>query len=517
MRTNKIWLTVCWVFFILQLAAEALSLYAIIRLDMLPAKYTLVLVGIYALGLLVTGLMMFISPRWPSHASVRRTIACILAVLIIALCVMAYLAVSKLHSTVSQIVEEPDDTVVREVYVLTDDPAQSISDAAGYIFGIVENYDEAYTELAIAAIEDAVGGTVTTKAYATVYEMIDALYAGECGAIILNSGYLGFLELEEAYMDFEERTRILYEAPIDTALLPPEETQPDDGADVTEPEETEPAEPAELKSISQRPFIVYISGSDTRNYYLSKKGRNDVNILAVVNPLTHQVLLLNTPRDYYIPNPAGGGRLDKLTHCGVYGVDCSIKALANLYDTDVDYYARINFTGFEKLVDAMGGITVNSSYGFTAGGYTIVKGINHFDGAQALVFARERYQLPGGDNARGKNQMKVIQAMIAKLTSGTTILSNYAGILDSLSGMFATSVEMQEISELVKLQLDKMPTWNVQTFAVTGSTGRAITYSMPGSNLSVMFQNEAYVNHAKDLINRVLSGQTLTAADMELP
>ena len=138
----------------------------------------------------------------------------------------------------------------------------------------------------------------------------------------------------------------------------------------------------------EEPFIVYLGGSDTRSGKLTK-GRNDVNILAVVNPNTKQLLLVNTPRDYYVRNSSGGGARDKLTHCGLYGVNCSMKTLGNLYDETVEYYVQINFTGFKKLIDAMGGITVYSDYAFTAITRTYIsQGENNLTGQQALDFAR---------------------------------------------------------------------------------------------------------------------------------
>ena len=160
-----------------------------------------------------------------------------------------------------------------------------------------------------------------------------------------------------------------------------------------------------------KPFILYISGSDTRSKVLDIS-RSDVNILMAVNPQAKQVLLLNTPRDYYVKNPAGSGAYDKLTHLGIYGLDCSMKGLGNLYGVDVDYYAQINFTGFETLIDAIGGITVNSDEAFSAGGYDFVEGPNEMNGAKALAFARDRHHQASGDNARGKHQMMVIEAMI---------------------------------------------------------------------------------------------------------
>lgn len=499
----------------LQLVAEAGLLIAILRLDMLPGKILVPVILLFAVGALLTAVLVFWPVQKDKHGKGRKIIACILAVVITALCIFAFTVVEQVRQTMQSITDTPQsEGPTRQVFVLTDDQAQTLTDAKDYVFGIVENYDIAGTTGAIAYIEQQLGTTIKTQAYQTVFEMVDALFAGKCGAIILNGGYVSILEDQEAYAGFSDKTRILLDAPVLQVEMPEEPTEPSTAPaeDVTE-EATAPTEPP---SVTNTPFIMYVSGSDSRSKKLNI-GNSDVNILVIVNPKTKQVLLLNTPRDYYIPNPAGGGELDKLTHCGIYGIDCSIEALSNLYDIQVDYYSQINFTGFETLVDAVGGVTVNSPVGFTSGGVTIYKGENHLNGEQALVFARERYQMPGGDNGRGQNQMKVIKAIITKATTGTTIITNYSQILESLEGFFVTSMQMSEISQLVKMQLSDMATWNVQSYAVTGKNGSEITYSIPGMRASVMYQDEGRIAHGSKLIQKVIAGEILTEEDVKYP
>jgi LCP family protein required for cell wall assembly len=262
-----------------------------------------------------------------------------------------------------------------------------------------------------------------------------------------------------------------------------------------------------------KPFVVYVSGSDTYGSQIVKTGRSDVNILAVVNPMTKQVLLINTPRDYYVENTAGGGARDKLTHCGIYGAECSMQALGDLYGMGIDYYAKINFTGFETLIDAIGGITVYSDVSFSKPNVTVYEGENYFNGSQALAFARERKLLAGGDNARGKNQMKVIKAVLQKMMSGA-IITKYAEVLDSLEGMFETSMDRSEINSLVKMQLSDMASWNIQSFAVTGEGDSKTNYSLPGMSVYVMLPDEELVAQASGLINKVVNGEILTEADL---
>ena len=270
--------------------------------------------------------------------------------------------------------------------------------------------------------------------------------------------------------------------------------------------------PEVTPNITNTPILIYLSGSDTRDQMLTTS-RNDVNILAVVNPNTKQILLINTPRDYYIGNPAGGGAKDKLTHCGIYGIDCSMEALAGLYQEEINYYAQINFTGFKTLIDAIGGVTVYSDTAFKAINTEIHVGNNDLDGAGALDFARARHALSGGDNDRGKHQMGVIRAVVQKLSAGT-ILTHYAEIMDSLAGMFITDMSSGDVSSLVRMQLSDLAKWDVFTYAVTGTGGRAETYSMPGWSLYVMYPNEETVAHATELIDKMVDGETLTENDI---
>ena len=186
----------------------------------------------------------------------------------------------------------------------------------------------------------------------------------------------------------------------------------------------------EALAITTEPFVIYLSGVDNRGE-LTEDARSDVNILAVVNPVTKRVALVNTPRDYYV-DLAGTDSKDKLTHAGLYGVETSMETLGNLYGIPVDEYVRINFAGFIDVVDALDGIDVYSDYAFTSVGSPgyydptdFVEGWNHLDGKAALAFARERHAFATGDIQRGINQMKVIDAMLEKIKS-PALLTNYS-------------------------------------------------------------------------------------------
>ena len=260
---------------------------------------------------------------------------------------------------------------------------------------------------------------------------------------------------------------------------------------------------AEANKITKEPFVLYLSGVDTRGD-LTEKARSDVNIIAAVNPVTKQVVLINTPRDYYV-DLAGTNSKDKLTHAGIYGIDVCMDTMAMLYGVDVDYYFRVNFTGFEDIIDAIGGVTVNSDYAFTAGGYSYVQGENQMDGAKALSFVRERHSFAEGDRQRGKNQLALIRAVIQKAMSPEWLV-NYNSVMDSLSDSFETSVPYDLISKTIRNQLSTGGSWSVSTYSVDGSGDSQVPYSM-SQKAYVMVPDQSTVDTAKQMIQDLYDGK----------
>ena len=249
-------------------------------------------------------------------------------------------------------------------------------------------------------------------------------------------------------------------------------------------------------------FNVYISGIDTYGS-INKVSRSDVNILMSVNPNTKEILLTNIPRDYYVKLHTFG-EFDKLTHAGIYGVDESIKTIEDLLDTKINYYIKVNFTSLEDIVDALNGITVNSNYTFVSqDGYSYVKGENVLDGKKALSFARERKSFKEGDRVRGENQQLVLTALINKAMS-PKIITNYVDILKALKGKFVTNFSDEEITNLIKMQLDDGSMWNIKSISVNGTDAMDYVYSYKKTKLYVMKPDEKTVNNAKDSIKNIL-------------
>ena len=279
---------------------------------------------------------------------------------------------------------------------------------------------------------------------------------------------------------------------------------------------------AEANKITKEPFVIYLSGVDTRGE-LTENARSDVNILAAVNPVTKRVALVNTPRDYYV-DLAGTDSKDKLTHAGLYGVETSMETLGNLYGVNVDHYIRINFAGFISIIDALGGVDVYSDQAFTSVGSpgyydptTFVEGWNHLDGKAALAFARERHAFASGDIQRGINQMKVIDAMLNKIKS-PALLMGFSKIMDAASDCFVTSFSQDQISALVRMQLSDFAEWDIESYTVTGTSSSSTKcYSAKGQKLYVMKPDDSSVSKAREMIASVLGGEGTVADTPQKP
>ena len=266
-----------------------------------------------------------------------------------------------------------------------------------------------------------------------------------------------------------------------------------------------------VSDLTKNPFNFIITGIDVDGT-IDEEGRSDVNMVVTVNPKTYQILMTSIPRDYEIYMPDFDNALDKLTHTGFYGVQTTIGAEEQLFDTEVNYYVKVNFTTVERFIDAVGGIDVESEYEFTPvklKSWTVQEGMNHMNGKQALAFARERKAFLDGDRQRIKNQQLVFEALIKKATSSRTMLLSYNNVLSSLRDYFEMSFSSRETRKLIKYQLSKNPDWKIFKNTVTGGDGMLPTYSTGGEYAYVMTQDAESIENAKTLINAVLDGKSL--------
>ena len=261
--------------------------------------------------------------------------------------------------------------------------------------------------------------------------------------------------------------------------------------------------------IIKEPFVIYLSGIDTKSGTIPSRSLSDVNMIIVVNPITHKILMVSVPRDYYVQISGTTGLKDKLTHAGILGgIELSLKTVSEYMDVEFDYYARVNFNAVINLVDAVGGININSdvNYSFTCWtdyNCTIYPGDNFVDGKCALAFARERHAYISGDIHRAENQQQVINVLLNKITTFKSF-SNYKKILNAISGTFETNLTEDEITSLISYQIGEMPSWKTESIVLDGYGDNLETYSYPNGKLSVMIPNEESVEKAKQRIQEFL-------------
>ena len=323
--------------------------------------------------------------------------------------------------------------------------------------------------------------------YSDCSNMTMNLYNKTIDAVILSDvkEYL----ISEAFLNFEKKIREIYKV----SILKDKKEETNDSKNVKEA------------------FTLYISGIDTSGT-ISKVSRSDVNIIVTVNPNTYEILLTTIPRDYYVQLHDTTGYKDKLTHAGIYGVGKSINTIEDLLSIDIDYYVRVNFDSLIKLVDEIGGITVYSDQNLNF--CNIKKGNNELDGKCALRFSRERKIYSTGDRHRGENQEEVIKSIINKVSKSTVLLTKYNSIMESWKDNFETNVSLDIIKEYIKIQLDKMPEWNVKSLNLNGFDSYNYTYSYYGSQLYVMEPDINTVNRASNAINGILNNKTFN--DLEI-
>lgn len=368
------------------------------------------------------------------------------------------------------------------VVVRKDDPAENILDAEDYIFATQTASDNENNTKMLKKLQTVIGKEVTCREYKNVLDEANALMDGKIDAAIYNEAFSNIIE--DSIPGYQDKIRILYQYGVDTKLQ-------------------------KVNQSVKKPFNIYISGIDVYGA-ISTNSRSDVNIIATVNPDTKQVLLTTTPRDYYVEIPEiSSGQKDKLTHAGIYGVDASMATLSQLYNTEINYYVRVNFTSLIKVVDTIGGIDVNSEVEFEANGYSFAKGVNHLNGEQALAFSRERHSFASGDNQRGKNQEAVLTAIINKMLQ-PSMLTKALSIMNTVGDSVQTNVSDQQIADLVQMQLDSGSKWQILTMSAVGTGDQQACYSTGTQMLYVMQPNDISVRSISDKINRILRGEILT-------
>ena len=441
----------------------------IIKLSVLPLKYILIILPIYIIFTLLFG---FLTIKKNIKSGIKIFIDVILSILII-IYSSGLIYLNKTLNFMDKIKAKDYQTEEYYVIVLKDSGYDNVNQIKEIgIYESNDNYKNALEELHKKI-------DFTEKKYNNYTNAVNNLLNKKVEAVFISSSHKSILEEQ---LDFD-KIKI-----IDTTEIKIKNDVKIEDIDVT-----------------KESFNIYISGIDIYGN-ISQVSRSDVNMIATINPRTHEILLTSIPRDYYVRLHGTTGYKDKLTHAGLYGINMSIETLEDLFEINIDYYVRVNFTTLVNLVDAIGGVDITSDKVFTArtnGSCTYVKGKNHLDGKCALAFSRERYAYSEGDRHRVQNQQAVITAILNKALSSSTLVKKYSSILESMGSSFQTNMPQDKIYSLVNMQLDSMPKWSITSISVNGKDSSNYTYSYSAGKLYVMEPDMSTVVNATNKIKEL--------------
>lgn len=467
-----------WVNYILMVGYVILAgivLFQMFRYNLLAFRLINIIITVLAV-LLAIGAGIFIKKK------IAKVFTLLLLIFGITLGSIGVFGIQQFVSVTSKLNETAAvSNYTMSIAVLKDSEIESVSQLES-VAAPIDNDQENVQKL-IDDVQKNQQQTLTVTSIESYLEAYKQLQSGEVKAIVLNEAFENIIESE--YPNHADTIKKIYTMGVKKKVKGP-------------------------KASKGNGMTIYVSGIDTYGP-INSVSRSDVNILMTVNTDTKEVLLTTTPRDSYVPIADGGNnQYDKLTHAGIYGVDASIHTLENLYGIDINYYARLNFTSFLKLIDLLGGIDVYNDQEFNAhtnDGKHYPVGNLHLNSKDALGFVRERYALADGDRDRGRNQQKVITAIIQKLTSAE-VLANYSAVIQGLQESVQTNMPVEVMTDLVNRQLETGGKYDVQSQDLKG-TGRMDlpSYAMPGSQLYMMEVNQDSLASVKAAMTSVLKGE----------
>ena len=491
-KQNKVGKVFGIIFSIILLVTTMYLLFNIIKLNILPSKLLFLVTILFVLLDLIFILLLCFATK-----GVVSKLICIIFALAISLgsCLGGYY-MSKtggLLSSITNVAKHSRNTV--SVVVKESSDLKKKADLAGHSIGTLANINIVGSKKVIKELNNS-GIQMEQKEYGSLTEMLDSFYNGEVDSIVISESSRSQITDMEAYANFDSNTRVVYQTSYKV-------------------ENTDKAKA--VSNITNTPFNVLISGSDTRGGF-DENGRSDVIMIATVNPKTGTILLTSVPRDFYVTTACDAGdgcqegALDKITHTGIHGTNTTKRTVEKLLGIEINYTFKVGFDTVTDIVNAVGGIDVNVEPGYAVNkfhcleGFSVHEGVNHLNGEQALAYARERYAYSEGDRQRTKNQQQVLMGIVDKITS-PAIVTNYASIMDSMANTFSTTMSNDEISDLIKYQLNSNSKWKMEQYMVNG-TGDTLMCAELGDAASVMVPDQSTVTTAKNKIDAVLAGKS---------
>ena len=458
----------------IQVITTVVLLFFIFKLNILPTTYAVMVGMIFVLlGFINYALMKPNKKEHHHKTKPREIVGKVISLLLSVLMIFGSVMINKGYSTLDDITNSNTKSAHYAIVVLKSSKINSLSELQNESIEYCLQYDKEKDMNQVIAEAKKKESSLNFDVAMTYSKLGDDLYNNTVNAILINTAYNGMFE--ENHPDFQNEVKEIWTSDIETKVK----------------------DFSTRVSVTNTPFIIYISGIDTYGS-ITTVSRSDVNMIVTVNPNTKKILLTSI---------ANMKKKDKLTHSGIAGPENTVKTMAQFLGTDINYYARVNFTSLVTMVDALGGITVNVDRDFSAGGYTYKLGLQQMNGKEALAYSRERHSFADGDNVRVKHQQDVLMAMLNKMMS-PAVITNYSSVLKAISGCFETNMASSDITDLIKMQINDNASWTFKQKQFTGTgvmqTGGAY---MPDSKLYYMIPNDDSVKENLQAIKDVLNGK----------
>lgn len=456
---------------------------ALLALDMIAAIYIAIQVSKYmgAIVLLCSLTAILLIGALLLLCNFKKTKAALAIEIILTLLIIIFIVVvSKVNSlagAIGRTVQYEDVQIV----ALKESSITAEDDFGSYILGYTNSDEGAYEKSSEILVENN-KKVKESHPYADTEKLYNDLLSSKTQLMVLTSNTRSDLSMIDE--DYESKIKVIFEKKyeLDAVKIKPVD-------------------------IEKEPFTVYLCGADlSSGQDITSTGRGDVNILLTVNPKTCEVNLQVIPRDTFVYIPCRGGS-SKLSYSGWWGgVQSSIDSIEDKFGVEINYYAKINFNGLVDLVDALGGVTVNSHYTYTAGEYSFVKGENYVNGDKALMFVRARKMLPENELSRGQHQMELIKGIFRKFAENPSY-DNSMAVLEGLEDNFVTNIPEEDFYKVFELVVKLLPELQtMENHTISGEYQWHYDEVREGYYQYYFYPKDGEIEKVRKRINDVLEG-----------
>ena len=422
------------IFLILTLIASAAAIYGILLLDSIENLLRYISIGV--IGFL-DFIFMYKANKHLRKRKKKKGLFIFCLFLYFLLCLGVAGSIFFIYGKLSNLNKE-SVIYTSDLLVMSSNEANDIKDIKNMKIGLLKDKKnpEGYIIPKEIIKENLLEDENEIKSYDDYHSMLVDLYANELDAMFVSDSYEAMFSGITGYENIKTDTKVI----------------------IKKEKKMKKAETSEVelassgKSITE-PFTILLMGIDSTDEVLTKNAiaNGDTLILITFNPKTLNATMLSIPRDSYVPIACWSGKPEnKITHAAAYGTDCMINTIENYFDINIDYYAKINFKGLVKLVNAVGGVEVDVEKTLCTDNSNresqvcIHEGHQNLNGEEALVYARNRKQLANGDFGRAQHQQIIVKALINKMKTVTEV-SKFMDILNTVSNSIDTNLTTKQI------------------------------------------------------------------------